>query len=111
MDNNPLQSSPMLKKLWEAEQEAMKIVLQARDERSVIMKSSMAQAEQQLEKVRADMKAELAKMEADQSSSQNGSGESSALEQKTQQEIALLKKQFAQNKKAAVTLLVDAVTK
>lgn len=99
-------SQELISKLLAAEDQAEKIIADARAQRTQKLKDVRAAAEAELEPFK--MKEEQ-KFRQEQLEMSNTTGNNAALEQQTQRELAQVKSDFEGNKKAAAKFILDKV--
>lgn len=99
-------SQELISKLLQAEDQAEKIIKQARDMRSQKLKDVKAAAEEELAPFR--MKEEQKFVEEQRAMAQKGNIQAD-LEKTTQQELAMVKNDYDNNKKNAIKYILDKV--
>jgi len=99
-------SQELISKLLQAEDEAEKVIKAARDMRTQKLKDVKTAAEEELAPFR--MKEEQKFMEEHRAMSQKGNV-SAQLEKDTQQELAMVKADYDNNKKTAIKFVLDKV--
>lgn len=99
-------SQELISKLLQAEDQAEKIIKQARDMRSQKLKDVKSAAEEELAPFR--MKEEQKFVEEQRALAQKGNIQAD-LEKTTQQELAMVKNDYDTNKKSAIKFVLDKV--
>ena len=99
-------SQELISKLLAAEDQAEKIISEARSQRTQKLKDVRGAAESELEPFK--MKEEQ-KFRQDQLEASNAAGKSAELEAQTQRELTAVKSDFENNKKQAAKFILDKV--
>lgn len=99
-------SQELISKLLQAEEQAEKIIKEARELRNKKLRDVKAAAEAELEPFKAKEEEKFKKEQAEMTTTQSMSSE---LEKSTQQELAMVKQDYETNKKQAIKFILDKV--